>query len=91
MVTAPSRYDDGGMTKFTNRKTEEQAPRRSRGFAWELIYLVLIATIFNAAALGAMAVASPLAAPAQALVAVSVLAVLVIASSAVIRGLRFFV
>jgi p-aminobenzoyl-glutamate transporter AbgT len=90
MVTAPSRHHDPGMTKVTNRKIEQKAPRRLRGFAWELLYLIVMAAIFNAAALGAVVVASGLAAPVQAAVGVSVLAVLVSAFSAVVRGLRFF-
>jgi hypothetical protein len=90
MVTAPTRYDNGGMTKFTNRHTQQHAPRRSRGFASELIYLVVVATIFNLVALAALAVASPLAATGQVLVGAVLLAVLVVVSAAVIRGLRFF-
>jgi hypothetical protein len=90
MVAAPTRYDNGGMTKFTNRNDEQHAPRRARGFASQLIYLVVVATIFNLAALAAVAVASPLAAPGQVLVGAALLAMLVVASVGVVRGLRYF-
>jgi hypothetical protein len=90
MVTAPCRRDDGGMTKLTNRPTEQKMARRSRGFIWELVFLIVMATIFNAAALGAVAVASGQAAPVQAVIGVSVLAMLVVAFSGVVRVLRFF-
>ncbi len=90
MVNASSPHDNRGMTKLTNRTIEQRASRQSAVFAWELIYLIVMATIFNATALAAVAVTSSLATPAQALVSVSVLAVLVAAFSAVVRGLRFF-
>lgn len=66
-------------------------PRRSSGIAWEFLYLIVVATILNAVGLGAVGVASGAAAPVQAVVGVSVLALLVAAfSTAVVRGLRYF-
>jgi hypothetical protein len=90
MVTAASGHDDGGMTNLTNLRTEHNGPRRTRGFAWELLHVIAVATIFNAVALAAVAVASGLAAPVQALIGVSVLAMLMAAFSALVEGLRLF-
>lgn len=90
METGLSRRHDRGMTKLTNRQTEQTARRRSRGFGWELLYWILVAASFNAVALGAVALTSGLAAPAQAVVGVSVFVVLVLAFFAVARSLRFF-
>lgn len=96
MVTAPSRHDDGGMTYVENyrtakkHRTEQREARRPRGFARELLYLIVVAVIFNATALAAVAVASGLAAPVQVVIGLAVLAMLVAAFSAAVRGLRFF-
>lgn len=102
IVITPSRRDDEGMTSLDNYRTienrrtvrnhraEHRVARRSLGFAWELLYLILVAMIFNATALAAVAVASGLAAPVQVVIGLAVLAMLVAAFSAAVRGLRFF-
>jgi len=90
MATAASHHEDGGMTKLKNRLTEQKAPRRSRGFMWELLYLLMMAMAFNAIALVAVAVSSGQAVPVQAMVGVSVVAMLAAAFSVVVKGLRFF-
>jgi hypothetical protein len=76
------------MTKLTNRQTDKTARGRSDGFVWELLYLVTVATVFNAAALGAIAIASGRAGPVQAIVGVSALAMFAVAFPAVVKGLH---
>lgn len=78
------------MTQLTTHETEETAPRRPHGFAWELVYLLIVAAFFNGAVLGAAALVSGQAAPVQVLVAVSVFILFVALFFRVVRGLRFF-
>src|SRR3954451_10487859 len=77
------------MTQPTNRDTEHTAPRRSGGFAWQLVYLLTVATIFNGAALGSVALASGHPAPVQVLIGVSLIIMLMAAFHVVVKGLAF--
>jgi hypothetical protein len=90
MVSAAFFHDDGDMTNHTSLRTQQNQGRRSRGFAADLLYLMALAVIFNAAALAAVAVASGLAPTAQAAIGLSVFTALAVGFSVAIRGLRFF-
>ena len=90
MVSARHHCDDLDMFTRMNTYVVEGARRRSGGFAWLLVYLMVVATLFNVAARGGVLLVSGLSAPVGAVVGISLAALLVAAFFAAIKGLRSF-